>query len=531
MSAPVSENAAASPRRFVSDFAISIALEPEERWWGGSSTDGIFMPYGSGHFEQDLSETKAIDGRLGAPSNQAAPVLVSTKGRAVASKKPFSFTFCNGRLDVRGAELELLETDGNLRAAYLAACQRFFPPSGELPAKKLITAPQYCTWIEMPHRPTQDLVIEFANRILAAGMPPGTIIIDDCWSPDYGNWTLDEARFPDPVQMTTTLHDLGFSVMLWLVPFVSADSKTFRDLSKSNLLVRDSGDRVAVREWWNGHSAMLDVSNPAAVSWLTDALDHLVEEQGIDGFKFDAGDVRDYFPDDQNFMHASPVEMCQNWARIGLRYPFNEFRACWNMAGQPLGQRLADKPPMWGLLGLGSLIPEMLAQSMMGYAIVCPDMIGGGEINAMEDQSSVDQEFFVRYAQLAALSPMMQFSVLPSRVLDETHYRAVRNAVETRERMMPVILDLAQESARTGEPLIRPLAYEDASLADVTDQFMLGPDYVVAPVLEKGATARSITLPDGSWKQLGREGGPIDGRQTITVPVTLETLPVFERVR
>lgn len=67
----------------------------------------------------------------------------------------------------------------------------------------------------------------------------------------------------------------------------------------------------------------------------------------------------------------------------------------------------------------------------------------GGEINAMEDQSSVDQEFFVRYAQLAALSPMMQFSVLPSRVLDETHYRAVRNAVETREQMMPVILGLA----------------------------------------------------------------------------------------
>ena len=111
---------------------------------------------------------------------------------------------------------------------------------------------------------------------------------------------------------------------------------------------------------------------------------------------------------------------------------------------------------------------------------------------------------------------MMQFSVLPSRVLDETHYRAVRNAVETREQMMPVI---------------RPLAYEDASLADITDQFMLGSDYVVAPVLENGATVRSVTLPDGSWQQLGTEGEPIGGRQTITVPVTLETLPVFERVR
>lgn len=155
----------------------------------------------------------------------------------------------------------------------------------------------------------------------------------------------------------------------------------------------------------------------------------------------------------------------------------------------------------------------------------------GGEINAMEDQSSVDQEFFVRYAQLAALSPTMQFSVLPSRVLDETHYRAVRNAVETREQMMPVILGLAEESTRSGEPVIRPLAYEDASLADITDQFILGSDYVVAPVLEKGATVRSVTLPDGSWQQLGTEGEPIGGRQTITVPVTLETLPVFERVR
>lgn len=519
----------ASARRFVTEFAISVALEPGERWWGGSSTDGILMPYGDAHFSQDLARTTSLDGRVGGPSNQAAPVLVSTAGRAVASVDPFSFTFCNGRLDVRGPGLQLIETGGALRDALRAVAA----PSGLLPARKLITAPQYCTWIEMPHSPTQERVVGFARDILAAGMPAGTIIVDDCWSPGYGNWTFDPARFPEPAMMLDELHRLGFSVMLWVVPFVSPDSRAFRELNGRNLLVRTGDGHVAVREWWNGYSALLDVSNPSAVSWLTEQLDDLVQIHGVDGFKFDAGDVRDYFPDDQNYQQSTPVEMCQHWARIGLRYSFNEFRACWNMPGQPLGQRLQDKPPMWGPLGLGSLIPEMLAQSMMGYAVVSPDMIGGGEITAMEGQSSIDQEFIVRYAQLASLSPMMQFSMLPSRVLDERHHTAVLQALRMREEMMPVIIELAEESAQTGEPIIRPLAYQDAPLAEVTDQFMLGSDYVVAPVLESRADSRAVVLPPGRWQLRGVDGlhgDALNGGQTVTVPCGLETIPVFQRV-
>ena len=85
---------------------------------------------------------------------------------------------------------------------------------------------------------------------------------------------------------------------------------------------------------------------------------------------------------------------------------------CWTFRTRQRSHGLPTRLIIWWK-SRGSLIPEMLAQSMMGYAIVCPDMIGGGEINAMEDQSSVDQEFFVRYAQLAALSPMMQFLFCP----------------------------------------------------------------------------------------------------------------------
>jgi alpha-glucosidase (family GH31 glycosyl hydrolase) len=51
-------------------------------------------------------------------------------------------------------------------------------------------------------------------------------MIDDRWSVDYGNWTFDRTRFPSPAEMTEQLNELGFSVMVWLVPFISPDSET-----------------------------------------------------------------------------------------------------------------------------------------------------------------------------------------------------------------------------------------------------------------------------------------------------------------
>lgn len=83
------------------------------------------------------------------------------------------------------------------------------------------------------------------------------------------------------------------------------------------------------------------------------------------------------------------------------------------MGGQPLVQRLHDKPPTWGTHGPLSLVPEGLAQGLIGHAFTCADLVGGGELNAFAPGAAADQEQFVRYAQCAALLPMMQFSISP----------------------------------------------------------------------------------------------------------------------
>lgn len=508
---------------------VDFLLEAGERWWGGAVEDGTLMPFGEHRaFARDLGRAQGHGTRSASPSNQSSPLLVSTRGRTVWSERPFFFSFEGDVLRVEGRDVVVRRDGSTLRDAYRAAASRFFPPSGRTPARRLFEAPQYNTWIELPYTPTQESVLRLAEDLLASGMPPGVLIIDDSWSPGYGTWHFDRARFPDPAAMNRRLHELGFSVMLWVVPFVSPDSAAFRELERDGLLLLNRYGEVAVRRWWNGFSALLDLTDPGSVRWLMDRLDALISETGVDGFKFDAGDLRDYRPDDLTYAPAEPVDLCEAWARVGLRYPFNEYRACWRMGGRPLGQRLQDKPPLWGPAGIGSLVPELLAQGMAGYPFTCPDMVGGGEISAMGEQGATDQEFFVRYAQIAALSPMTQFSVSPARVLDDVHLAAVHEALAVRAAHLPLLLGLVDEAARTGEPVVRPMAYHTDGLDDVTDQFFLGPDLIVAPVTAKGATERYVSLPAGRWR--GDDGAVFEGPTDVRVSCPLARVPRFERL-
>jgi alpha-glucosidase (family GH31 glycosyl hydrolase) len=214
----------------------------------------------------------------------------------------------------------------------------------------------------------------------------------------------------------------------------------------------------------------------------------------------------------------------------------NEFRASWAAGGRALAQRLHDKPPTWGSDGLASLIPEGIAQSLTGHAFICPDMVGGGDLAAFRPGADVDREQFLRYAQTAALFPMVQFSLNPARILADDELGMLRDVLALREQLMPRILALVAEAARTGEPILRPLAYHHPGFERVTDQFLLGEDVLVAPVLDPGATRREVHLPPGRWQSIGPGMATavteVTGTGTVQeIPVTLATLPVWLRVR
>ena len=512
---------------------VELKIEPGEYWWGGLTVDGPSMPYGETAILRDLDG----DDR----GNQAQPLLISNHGRYVWSEQPFAYKFSNGTLTItsRRGPVDSGRQGHTLREAFLFVSGKYFPASGKLPEPLMFTRPQYNTWIELMYDQNEADVLKYAQAIVDRGYPPGVLMIDDNWQEDYGIWEFSARRFSNPKAMMARLHQMGFKVMLWVVPFVSPDSTVYRDLSKRGLLVlekpsagysvnAEAPQEPALIRWWNGASAVLDLSNPKSGEWFDGRLRHLVETYGVDGYKFDAGDASFYTGSIATFKPELPNDHTALWARIGLKFPLNEFRATWKMAGLPLAQRLRDKAHSWG--DLQQLIPGILAQGLMGYAFTCPDMIGGGEFQSFLDAATVDQELVVRSAQVSALMPMMQFSVAPWRVLDGPHAEICKRMALLHEELGPDILKLAQASAQSGEPIVRPLAYAypDAGYEKIKDEFLLGADILVAPVLTKNARARTVVFPRGTWK--GDDGSMVVGPKTEEIGAPLERLPYYRRV-
>lgn len=261
-----------SVKLFAQKFTSEIKPLPNEKWYGAFTAkaycntplkDLSFQPYDANEKKKDL----VTDNR----GNQAAPVLVSNKGRYVWSDNPFAFEFKEGTLIIYSEKekVEAVHGGATLKDGYKAAMQKHFPPSGKTPNELMFKIPQYNTWIELGTNQNQKDVIKYANDALLNGFPPGTFMIDDGWAKHYGNFEFAPSVFPDPKAMMDELHAKGFKVMLWLTPFVSPDSREFKELQSMKALVLKKDSEVpALIKWWNGYSACLDLTKPVSVNHL-----------------------------------------------------------------------------------------------------------------------------------------------------------------------------------------------------------------------------------------------------------------------
>jgi len=499
---------------------VAIALAPDSYWWAGIIEHGFQMPLTNG-YEADLAGDTY--------GNQGQPLLLSSQGDVIWSEDALEIQLSRGELVVqtRNGPVCRAKSGACLRKAFLYASKTHFPPSGKIPNELLFTAPQYNTWIELMYDQNQKDVLKYAGAIRDHGLPPGVLMIDDCWQQNYGQWDFKRDKFPDAEAMVKRLHEQGFKVMLWICPFVNSNCSCYQELAARNLLLKDRAGTVASIKWWDGQSALLDFTNPKAAAWFRAQLDRLQSVYGVDGFKFDAGDSS-FYQDTVASQPVSPNTQSELYGKIGLNYPLNEYRAMWKMGGQPLAERLRDKEHSW--TDLGKLVPNLLLEGLMGYPFSCPDMIGGGECKSFQAGATIDQDLVVRSAQCHALMPMMQFSVAPWRILDTLHFQAVLKAVKVRQDNKDYILSLARQSALTGEPMVRSLEYSfpHQGYARIHDQFLLGDEILVAPILEKAACKREVTFPAGAWED--GAGRRYDGPARVWLPVAEDELCYFRKV-
>ena len=496
-----------------------IFLE-NELWWSGIVCDGINMPY-------DKNTSFIIDLCSHKTNNQVNPVLISNKGRYIWCPDGMNLEFDYGiiRISSEGSIFEGI-AGNSLKTAFRFVKRIFFMDDNRIPNKELILNPQYNTWIELMYDQSENKILEYAKTLLNNGMPTGVIMIDDNWQEDYGVWQFSAKRFSNPKNMVAELHKLGFKVMLWICPFISPDSFTFRELKKKNYLIKDSDKNIKIVEWWNGYSAVLDFTNPDAAKWFQGNLDYLQSEYNIDGFKFDAGDGEYYSNDDITFRKVTPNEQTELYVEIGEKYDLNEYRACWKSAGRAIVQRLADKHHTWDENGMGAVIPNAIAQSLAGYRFICPDMIGGGEYQSFLNSKEIDEQLFVRYAQCSSMMPMMQFSASPFRLLSDQNAKFCREAALIHKKYGEMIFENIKVCILNFDPVIAPICYYYPDECNSEEKgFMLNSNVLVVPITEKNKFECDIYLPTGKWQD--SNGNIFNGGRFIRIETPLDYLPIF----
>jgi alpha-glucosidase (family GH31 glycosyl hydrolase) len=115
---------------------------------------------------------------------------------------------------------------------------------------------------------------------------------------------------------------------------------------------------------------------------------------------------------------------------------------------------------------------------------------------------------------------------------DEEMIDIYRRYTRIRAALNGYIVSAARDAAAVGLPLARPLVFldrQDEALRDLWDQYLFGPDLMVAPVWRSGARSRDVYFPAGRWRSLWDDAELYEGPATITVSAPLDVIPVYIR--
>ncbi|MBC2603778.1 glycoside hydrolase family 31 protein [Puniceicoccus vermicola] len=390
----------------------------------------------------------------------------------------------------------------------------------------------FCTWTQFPRCINQERVIAMGEEIHRRGYPCSTLIIDDRWEASFGELEFAE-DFPDPGRMVARLHELGIEVWLWITPFVNQESKGFEDLAEKGILVPHRSGKGAARfRWWGGTAGLVDVTAPQGREWLRGKLEFLRDHFGIDGFKIDGGDFK-YQP--------SPSE--SNWHEFLGESGYSdqllavfedlvpnqcESRTAWLSQKRSILWRQGGKDSHWGAdNGLKAMVRLGLHLALLGYDLSIPDMVPGRVQTLKSDEPLPTDELMVRWTEVSAFMPFLQFSYFPWNYAPETE-RVVWGYAQIHKLLENYLVE--QSTDRTA-PLIRPAWYgapEEKELFRIDDQFLLGDDLLVAPVLEEGQVSRTVILPPGEWVDAYTKE-TLQGGEFPDYPAPCPGIPLFVR--
>ena len=409
---------------------------------------------------------------------------------------------------------------------------------------------QQSRWSYYPDTMVEEVVSEYRKRDL----PLDVVYLDIDYMNGYRVFTFDKTRFPDPKGLTDKLARQGVKVVTIVDPGVKHQPNekgyhAFDDGLEKNFFQRRRNGDLFVPRVWPGDSVFVDFTLPDARRWWGD-LHRFYTDNGIAGIWNDMNEPSDFvdqtgknqldvvsYDEGEKSTHAKNRNtfalLMARATYEGLehlqpdRRPYVITRAAYAGIQRYSTMWTGDTNSTWEALALN--IPMFTSLGLSGEPFVGSDI--GGFIGRGNG------ELLVRSYQVGFLAPFCRnhkqidgYDQEPWR-FGKYYEDIIRKYLKLRYALLPFLYTTLEEAHRTGVPLFRPLLLNyqnDPNTYNLDDQFMIGDDLLLAPILKPDVTRRLVYLPAGVWYDYWT-GKQYTGGTMISVDAPLDVAPMFVR--
>ncbi|MGU8356547.1 glycoside hydrolase family 31 protein [Clostridium perfringens] len=378
---------------------------------------------------------------------------------------------------------------------------------------------QQCRFSYFSQEEVRELVKTFEEK----DIPLDVVYLDIDYMDGFRVMTFKTPNFDDAAGLIGDLKEKGIRTITIIDPGVKVDEEydVFKRGKEGNHFTKKLDGEMFIGAVWPGDSAFPDFSNKDCREWWKSELKKFISEHGMDGIWNDMNE-----PCVFNNDHKTMLETCLHNSDNGViehkefhnRYGF-EMSRCSKEAQEELhpnergfsmtratyagGQRYSsvwtgDNMSLWSQMRMSISMNANLGIS--GFSFVGNDVSGFGL-----DSS---EELFIRWMEMGPFIPIFRnHSNMYTRRQEPWAFgpraeKIAKKSIELRYELLPYIYDLYYISHKEGLPIFRPMIMEyekDMNLLNMREQFMLGENMIVAPVLYEGERSKTVYLPKGSW--------------------------------
>lgn len=462
-------------------------------------------------------------------SNKGYGVFVNHTGRV--SFEVGSETVNKVQFTVAGEELEYLVIYGPTPKEILT---KYTALTGRAP---LLPKWSFGLWLSTSFVTDYDekTVASFIDGMKSRDIPLSVFHFDCFWMREYQwcDFQWDPRVFPDPQGMLSRLKKDGLRISLWINPYIGQASPLFAEAAGLGYLLKRADGSVWQWDLWQAGNAIVDFTNPGARKWFQSKLRPLLE-MGVDCFKTDFGeriptDVVYFDGSDSEQMHNLYTQIYNETVWEVLREYRQDDAILFARSATAGGQKM---PVHWG--GDNTSTFESMAESLRGGLSLGMSGFGYWAHDIGGFEGNPDAAVFKRWVPFGLLSSHSRLhgneSVRVPWEFGDEAVEVTRKFTKLKASLMPYIYDAAKEVANQGTPMMRAMILEfpeDRTCQNLDQQYMLGPDLLVAPVFNAEGIVE-FYLPAGNWTNFFT-GAVVSGGRWLTEQHGFESLPLYVR--